>query len=316
MMLALAAVGVSAKAENPGMPERVSFYFAAHQDDWQLFMNPAAFEDVTRPASRAVFIYVTAGDAGFGTGKGSRRHPYYLARERGAELAVRFMADAENTASGIEEAGTVEINGHKVRRVAYRNTVSYFLRLADGGLSGRGYAATGHQSLRRLADAEIASMMAIDGSTSYQGWADLAATVRQIVDRERGSARAILLNASEPEARTNFGDHPDHQMTARLVGESTAGLVCAERVFHVAYASAKLPENLGGQERDLKTAVFAVTVAGIRELDHSANWRWYRLAYLGRSYKRAVPASAPCDPSKSAAAAVAGVPAAAATSRP
>ena len=26
--------------------DKVSFYFAAHEDDWQLFMNPSAFADV------------------------------------------------------------------------------------------------------------------------------------------------------------------------------------------------------------------------------------------------------------------------------
>ncbi len=290
------------------MPERVGFYFSAHQDDWQLFMNPSAFEDVTRPGSRAVFIYVTAGDAGYGTGKGTRRHPYYLARERGAELAVRFMADAEGGTANLDEAGTVEINGHAIRRVAYRNTVSYYLRLPDGGLSGKGYAATGHQSLRLLAEAAVPTMMAVDGSTTYLGWADLSATLRTIVERERGPARSVLLHVPETETRTNFGDHPDHQMTARLVGDATGTLSCAERVFHIAYASAKLPENLGGQERDLKTAVFAVTVAGIRELDHVANWRWYRLAYLGRNYVRSIPAIAACTPAKSTGAAVAAMP--------
>ena len=64
-------------------PDKVSFYFAAHQDDWQLFMNPSAFEDVTNGAAKTVFIHMTAGDAGLGTGVGGRKHPFYLrARKR------------------------------------------------------------------------------------------------------------------------------------------------------------------------------------------------------------------------------------------
>jgi len=43
-----------AGAANVG-PGKVSFYFAAHEDDWQLFMNPAAFEDVSGGASKTVF---------------------------------------------------------------------------------------------------------------------------------------------------------------------------------------------------------------------------------------------------------------------
>ena len=39
--------GERAGASRPGKTaDKVSFYFAAHEDDWQLFMNPSAFQDV------------------------------------------------------------------------------------------------------------------------------------------------------------------------------------------------------------------------------------------------------------------------------
>ncbi|HYV71500.1 MAG TPA: hypothetical protein VE970_15490, partial [Pseudolabrys sp.] len=76
---------------------KVSFYFAAHEDDWQLFMNPSAFQDVMGGAAKTVFVHVTAGDAGLGIGLAGRKHPFYLARENGAEAAIRFMADADAT---------------------------------------------------------------------------------------------------------------------------------------------------------------------------------------------------------------------------
>jgi hypothetical protein len=87
--------GAPAFAGEAGRPDKVSFYFAAHQDDWQLFMNPSAFEDVAGAAAKTVFVHVTAGDAGLGTGSGGRAYPYYLAREHGADRAIRFMADAD-----------------------------------------------------------------------------------------------------------------------------------------------------------------------------------------------------------------------------
>ena len=62
------------------------------EDDWQLFMNPSAFEDVTGGAAKTVFVHVTAGDDGLGVGSGGRKRPYYLARENGALDAIRFMA--------------------------------------------------------------------------------------------------------------------------------------------------------------------------------------------------------------------------------
>src|SRR5687768_1225187 len=70
----------------------VAFYFGAHPDDWQLFMNPNANYDVQTPSNKVVFVYVTAGDAGLGLGNGGRAQPYYLARENGAKLSVKFEA--------------------------------------------------------------------------------------------------------------------------------------------------------------------------------------------------------------------------------
>ena len=72
------------RAADGGRPDKVSFYFAAHEDDWQLFMNPSAFQDVINGAAKTVFIHMTAGDAGLGIGWGGRKHPFYLARENGA----------------------------------------------------------------------------------------------------------------------------------------------------------------------------------------------------------------------------------------
>src|SRR5204862_4118028 len=116
---------------------------------------------------------------GLGTGTGGRKHPYYLARESGAETAIRFMADAGNS-PGAENTSTAQLNGHPIYRTTDRNTVAYFLRLPDGNLTGAGFPNTGHQSLTRLAAGEIATLSAIDGSTTYRGWADLVATLRAI----------------------------------------------------------------------------------------------------------------------------------------
>ena len=90
-----ALASAPALADDGKRPDKVSFYFAAHEDDWQLFMNPSAFQDVINGAAKTVFVHLTAGDAGLGNGLGGRKHPFYLARENGAEAAIRFMADAD-----------------------------------------------------------------------------------------------------------------------------------------------------------------------------------------------------------------------------
>ena len=50
----------------PPSPPMVSVFAVAHQDDWQLFMNPDAYHAMNEPQEKAVFIHVTAGDAGAG----------------------------------------------------------------------------------------------------------------------------------------------------------------------------------------------------------------------------------------------------------
>jgi hypothetical protein len=275
-------------------PEKVSFYFAAHQDDWQLFMNPSAFMDVADSKTKSVFVHITAGDAGGGIGKRGRKHPYYLARENGAEVGIRFMADSDNQPAD-KVASRKRFNGHPVYRVAYRNTVTYFLRLPDGHPSGSGYRETGYQSLERLAKGEISAFSAIDGSTAYHGWKDLVSTLRAILDYERGQARSVQLNVADLNASINPGDHSDHRMTARAALEAATDLACARRVYFVEYASARLPENLAAQQRDMESSVLAATAAGILALDHASLWNPYHRSYLGRNYFRVEEGTGTCN---------------------
>jgi hypothetical protein len=276
--------------------EKVSFYFAAHEDDWQLFMNPTAFQDVVDPGTKAVFVHLTAGDAGLGTGTGGRKYPYYLARENGAETAIRFMADAGNSPLAKNES-TVRFNGHPIYRTTDRNTVAYFLRLPDGNLTGTGFPTTGHRSLSRLAAGEISTLSAIDGSSSYRGWADLVATVRALLDFERGSSGSVRINVAEPDVHLNPNDHPDHLMTSKAGLDAAKGLICANRAYYVEYASSDLPENLDPQGRDLEISVLAVTASGILALDHGSIWQHHHRSYLGRNYFRVENGTGHCDQS-------------------
>ena len=278
-----------------GKPDKVSVYFAAHEDDWQLFMNPSAFQDVLDGASKTVFVHVTAGDAGLGTGQGNRKRPYYLARENGAQEAVRFMADTDHEPSVRNESSAM-VNAHRIFRIAYRNTVSYFLRVPDGNIKGEGFADTGFQSLLRLHKGAIAKMTAVDGSTEYRGWDDLVRTVRAIVDAERGRASLVQINVAETDQAINPDDHADHLMTAQAALDAVKDMACVRRVSYVDYASAKLPENLNAQQRDMESSVFAVTLAGVQAFDHSTSWRHYDGSYVGRNYFRVKDAEGSCAP--------------------
>jgi hypothetical protein len=293
--LALALMpALPALAEEGKRPDKVSFYFAAHEDDWQLFMNPSAFEDVIKGAAKTVFVYLTAGDDGLGLGWNGRKHPFYLARENGAETAVRFMADADDRPVE-KSAGRMSFNGHPLYRVAYRNTVSYFLRVPDGSPSGEGYYDTGFQSLKRLSTNEDVTLAAIDGSTIYHGWNDLVATLRALMDYERGRASLIQINVAETNPRINPGDHSDHLMTAKAALDAAKDAPCVRRVYYVDYASSHLPENLNSEQRDRESSVFAVTLAGVLAFDHNpTSWHRYDKSYVGRNYFRVEEPSARC----------------------
>ncbi len=263
----------------------VSYYFSAHEDDWQLFMNPSAFRDVL-DGIKTVFIHVTAGDGGLGTKNGGRQHPYYLARELGAESAIHFMADAEEYAQSEKNVEFATINDHAVRRVSYRNTVAYFLRLPDGSPEGGGYPETGNQSLKRLAQRQIETITAIDGTTTYHGWRDLVATLQTLINLEREEAKSVDLHVPELDPALNPNDHPDHLMTAKLALNAAERLNGVRRLHHLGYACGALPENLNGYDRDMKCAVYAVTLAAMQALGHSTNWQHYDQSFVARNYVR------------------------------
>jgi len=257
-------------------------------------MNPSAFQDVIGGAAKTVFVHVTAGDAGLGTGLAGRKHPFYLARENGAEAAIRFMADADAT-PGERVAAPMVFNGHPIYRVSYSNTVGYFLRVPDGSASGAGYSETSFQSLKRLASGENDVLRAVDGSTTYHGWNDLVATVRSIIAYERGRAALVQLNVAETDTRINPNDHTDHLMTAKAALEAVKDLSCVRRVYYVDYASSRLPQNLDAQQRDMESSVFAVTLAGVQALDHGTSWHRYDQSFVGRNYFRVQEPAGRCD---------------------
>jgi hypothetical protein len=257
-------------------------------------MNPSAFQDVIGAAAKTVFVHLTAGDAGLGVGMGGRKHPFYLARENGAEAAIRFMADAD-TVPAERVAAPMSFNGHAIYRVSYRNTVSYFLRAPDGNASGAGYAETGFQSLKRLATGENNILRAVDGSAAYEGWEDLVATLRAIIAYERGGARLIQVNVAETDKRINPQDHTDHLMTAKAALDAVKETSCVRKVYYVDYASSRLPQNLDAQQRDMESSVFAETLAGIQAMDHSTSWHHYDHSFVGRNYFRVQEPGGHCE---------------------
>jgi hypothetical protein len=63
----------------------------------------------------------------------------------------------------------------------------------------------------------------------------------------------------------------------------------ARLVHHVGYAGRDRPENLAAADRDMKCAVYAVTMAGVLAFDHPVSWQHYDTLYAGRDYARLSP---------------------------
>jgi hypothetical protein len=126
--------------------QNTNVYVAPHPDDWQLFMNPNAYTDLKNPNKKVIFLHITAGDDGDGTGTN-----FYLAREEGSLRAIRFMSNTFSTGIGSNmNKTTVTINGHQIPKFSYRNATAYFLRLPDGNVNGDGYILHNNVSLKKL----------------------------------------------------------------------------------------------------------------------------------------------------------------------
>lgn len=291
-------VGAPAPAAETGEPAALNVFVVAHQDDWQLFMMPDAFRAIDAPGARAVFVHLTAGDAGRGAG-GEAATPYYLAREEGALRAVRFLynaAEPEAGAGARMERSWVERAGKRLERIAYRNTAVYFLRLPDGNGPGRGsgYETTGFQSLQRLKEGAIGEIRAVDGSAAYRGWGELTAALSALLEGERQAGERVHLHVTEKDPAFNTPEHSDH-IHAALAGEAAAaGARCLTLTRHDTYSTRGRPANLTSEDAALHFGVWAATASGLSDLDAPSTWEPGHNGWLARRYGRTVSEAAGC----------------------
>lgn len=295
-LLSACATTGNREPEKQGPWADVNVFVAPHPDDWQLFMNPAAFHSMDEPDERAVFIHVTAGDGGLGvTGEPT---PYFLAREEGALRAIRFMANArsENGLGVAMERTSVERGGHALQRVTYSNATAYFLRLPDGNYEGTGYEHTGWQSLLRLRTGAIPELHAVDASNRYAGWQDLIATIVDIVRSETPPGKTVALHFPELDAKRNPGDHIDHMNTAMAMETVATQFPCASVHRHDEYATGERPINLTGADYLIDVGTWAATSSGLSDNHAGGSWDSLHTPWLGRSYSRVSSPKAECSP--------------------
>ena len=266
------------------MAQEVSFFIVAHADDWQLFMGTSARGDVTSGA-KVIFVTLTAGDAGWGGG-GDGLIPYYRARENGCIKSAQFIADIDQRGEQVSQS-SIKLNGHKLRRYAYKNTVNYFLRLPDGNIDGSGFGGVNAgQSLEKLRTGAITQIAAVDGSSIYTSWNDLVNTLKAIINQEKGTDPEVWINIPSTDPGFNPGDHSDHYNTSDAAQQAVSSLSWVGITTWVGYHSANLPTNLTTEQIEEEAAMFACSVIAITEGNYPSHWLpgykvWFDKDYFG-----------------------------------
>jgi LmbE family N-acetylglucosaminyl deacetylase len=285
--LILASTGCTSLPRDATPRPTLSVFVVAHPDDWQLFMNPAAFHAMNEAHEKAVFVHVSAGDAGRGVG--GEPTPYYLAREEGALRAIRFMANAVDPTAALgadTRPEAVERAGHTVARHTYANAVAYFLRIHDGNIVNANDSREHPLSLQRLRSGASAETMAIDGSTRYSGWNDFVGTLEAVVASELAPGAVLHLHIAELDERRNPGDHPDHRAVAFAMEEVAARLPCARVSRHQEYATRERRFNVAGVDYMIDAGTWAATASGLSDSHAGSTWEPGHNAWVGRDYHR------------------------------
>jgi LmbE family N-acetylglucosaminyl deacetylase len=256
---------------------RVVFYIGAHQDDWQLFMSPQAYNDLVTPDTTVIFIYTTAGDAGEAPG-------WRRGRSAGAISSIQF---AKRQPIAAASPTPVEVHGHTLPCYSIANTRSYYLDLPDGNMDGHGFSATGRQSLQHLHEG---STLAIDSlvdeatyATSYLSWHDLVATLRALMDTEVADAAGEqFVHILDPRVSR----HSDHRLTGMAVSEAVADDARYRLAMYEEYVIPDKEPNVNGLDLILKSGLYlfyaqtAFEYSGI--VQHFDDWH---LSFLPRQYR-------------------------------
>ncbi|GEO11382.1 PIG-L family deacetylase [Segetibacter aerophilus] len=249
---------------------KICFYIVAHADDWQLFMQPNAYEDLVAPGTKVVFIITTAGDAG-------NDQAFWSAREEGCKSSIRFCLAPLTDLT--ESSGSVEINNHLINYWSANNCVIYFLRLPDGNLDGSGFQRYNNQSLTKFRAGEFLTITAVDNSSNYDSWENFDTTIQSIIQDESGSIPDIWVNFLSPHTTINPNDHLDHIATGLAI-EQMAMISTYRQAAFVGYSVHNTPIPLSPDQLFWKAGMFAAYEKAVYDLSGYSTIRESASTYL------------------------------------
>jgi LmbE family N-acetylglucosaminyl deacetylase len=242
--------------------QRAAYYVVAHQDDWQLFMTPNAYRDLSDQGCKVVFIYLTAGDAG-------NEANYWSAREKSALESLRAVLDTTTSAPGDITLDQPALNGHRIQHASYKNTESFSLRLPDGKLKGTGSDRYHMQSLTKFLAGTIPTMTTVDESTTYSSWDDLMETITQIVQATVNGISEFWMNSTDYWLVLDQISNADHVATGHAVEAVIARLKQhAPLTLFRDYETGIFPVNVGAHRLAWKMRIYEAYDASMQVSIH------------------------------------------------
>ena len=263
-----------------GYGQQTSFYISAHQDDWQLFMNPNVYKSIKNEDEKTVIIHLTAGDAGHGISN----NDYYKAREEGSLRAIRFISNSFS--SGIDKLETwetVKINKKKILRYSYDGNIVYLLRLPDGNGTGEGYPIHNNKSLEKLYKKEVINLHSIDSTANYKTKTDLIKTLSKLVQKESKNSK-IQINLANTNLADQPEDHSDHRTSSLFFQEVAKQIGGLELRLYLNYKTSTLPKNIIEEDFINNIGAWGATTSGIGESGHPSTWDTIHNEWLSRQY--------------------------------
>jgi hypothetical protein len=100
----------------------------------------------------------------------------------------------------------------------------------------------------------MASISAVDGSTAYNSWTDLVATVTALIG-EGSVDRTVTIHTTDPSVVVNPHDHFDHRMAGLLVADSRRKNNW-NVAYYTGYALASRAANRSKDQARQKVALF------------------------------------------------------------
>ncbi|MCE4566415.1 discoidin domain-containing protein [Maribellus sp. CM-23] len=262
----------------------VSVFVCAHPYDWQLFMNPNAYQSLKQNGEKTIFIHLTSGDEGNGISNN-----LYLAKEEGSKRGVRHMSNTFASGSGIGanmDSKIIKINNHNINCSSYRNGTMFFLRLPDAKHDGEGYPVHSNSSIQKLYKSEIDSIEAIDKSSTYTSVEDLKATLKEMIGTVANSDDLINFHMIDDSLEINPGIHSDRLYTSKIFFE-----IARESDFYTLYmyksqSSAVEGKNVSGNNLLNNFGAWSATCSGVTDLLFRSGWGAQNNLLLERQYYR------------------------------